>query len=464
MSLSNRIHRWIAIFMVGVILLSIAVWYVTHDRVPRTALIGTGMSGGVFNQLGRELSQAYSRVTDEGELKALETQGSLENLKRLTNGSIHAALLQGGTFSAEYLSIIAPLYSEMTHVIVRKDRGIDRIEDLEGKRVVIGQSGSGMRKSASIVLEHYGIADKIVDAREGEEDDPYFLSMIEDESLDAAIVTTGILNDDIVKLARTGNFKLLPIPAARALAAKQPHLYPTSIPVGLYTVNPTLPAEPIETVGMDAVLVTRSDASPKFIRALLVALYERGISLDFPNLTPYRDVFHKTPAPLHPEARSYFNPPDQLGLLTNVLESLAAFKELMLAFMASGWLLWDRYMRLRREEKERMLQQQKDHLDEFLEETLKIEQEQLDVTDPEKLWKYHHKITHIKLQALKELTDEDLRSDRAFIIFLTQCANLISKIQFKMTRAELQMQPGGVPSKPRSKRKSRAKKKAARKG
>jgi hypothetical protein len=213
------------------------------------------------------------------------------------------------------------------------------------------------------------------------------------------------------------------------LAAKQPYLYPTEIPTGLYTVNPTMPAEPIVTIAMDAGLVTRADASPKFIRALLVALYERGIALNFPNLFPYRDVFYKTPVPLHPEARTYFKPPDQLGLLTNILESLAAFKELMLALIGLGWLLWDRYRRLKDDEKTRLLQQQKDHLDGFLEETLRIEEAQMESTDPAVLEGFHHEITRIKLKALKELTDEDLRSDRAFIIFLTQCANLINKIQ-----------------------------------
>ncbi|MFT4690483.1 MAG: hypothetical protein ACI9OD_002699 [Limisphaerales bacterium] len=212
------------------------------------------------------------------------------------------------------------------------------------------------------------------------------------------------------------------------MAAKQPYLYPTEIPTGLYTVNPTMPAEPIVTIAMDAGLVTRADASPKFIRALLVALYERGIALNFPNLFPYRDVFYKTPVPLHPEARTYFKPPDQLGLLTNILESLAAFKELMLALIGLGWLLWDRYRRLKDDEKTRLLQQQKDHRDGFLEETLRIEEAQMESTDPAVLEGFHHEITRIKLKALKELTDEDLRSDRAFIIFLTQSANLINKI------------------------------------
>ena len=43
-------------------------------------------------------------------------------------------------------------------------------------------------------------------------------------------------------------------------------------------------------------------------------------------------------------------------------------------------------------------------------------------------------VTRIKLKALRQLTHEDLRGDRVFLIFLTQCASLIGKIQAKMNQ------------------------------
>jgi len=48
------------------------------------------------------------------------------------------------------------------------------------------------------------------------------------------------------------------------------------------------------------------------------------------------------------------------------------------------------------------------------------------------------KVTRIKLQALDELTHEALRGDRIFLIFLTQCANLITKIQAKITQLNIE--------------------------
>ena len=60
-------------------------------------------------------------------------------------------------------------------------------------------------------------------------------------------------------------------------------------------------------------------------------------------------------------------------------------------------------------------------------------------TDPARLNKFLDEITEIKLKALEQLTDETLRGDRVFSIFLMQCANLINKLQFKpLIQAEAQ--------------------------
>ncbi len=425
-SFLKSLRKWIAGFMLLVLLSSTAGWYFTRDTLPLSATLATGETGGVFYSLGQELSYAYQRETGH-QLANLRSEGSLTNHQLLLAGNINLAMLQGGTVSTEGLAIIAPLYAELIHVIVRVETGITNVAQLNGRKVVLGRPGSGMRKSALNILAHYELADHIIDVA-----DSYFLDMLTDESLDAAIVTTGILNQDMVKLLRSGRFRLLPLPSATAIAAKDPFLDRSEIPRGLYREGPAIPGTPIETVATTALLATRKDASPKFIMTVLTTLYEGGISEHFPNLIPYHQATTRSPVPLHEVARRYFNPPDQLGLMANILESLAAVKELVLAFIAGGWLLWDRWRRLEADEKQKVMQQQKDHLDSFLARTLSIEEAQMDTTEPDELKHFLDEITRIKLTALKELTDESLRSDQNFFIFLTQCANLINKIQFKI--------------------------------
>ena len=55
-------------------------------------------------------------------------------------------------------------------------------------------------------------------------------------------------------------------------------------------------------------------------------------------------------------------------------------------------------------------------------------------TDPTRLESLLDEITQLKLKALDELTDDEVRGDRMFSIFLLQCANVINKIQMKIMR------------------------------
>ena len=64
-----------------------------------------------------------------------------------------------------------------------------------------------------------------------------------------------------------------------------------------------------------------------------------------------------------------------------------------------------------------------------------IERSQMDETNRERLERHLDDVTLIKLEALEELSHEDLRGDRTFLIFLTQCANLIAKLQVKIEGA-----------------------------
>jgi len=118
--------------------------------------------------------------------------------------------------------------------------------------------------------------------------------------------------------------------------------------------------------------------------------------------------------------------------ITSILESLVAGKELLFALGAAIYFVWDRWRRLQERENQAAISVQKDHLDKYLEKTLEIERSQMDMTDPQQLQQCLDEVTDIKLRALDKMTHEDLRSDRAFSVFLMQCANLISKIQLKI--------------------------------
>jgi hypothetical protein len=114
------------------------------------------------------------------------------------------------------------------------------------------------------------------------------------------------------------------------------------------------------------------------------------------------------------------------------MESLAATKELVFALGAGIYLLWLRWRGLKRKEVAEAISHHKEQLDVLLGETLRIEQQQMLTSDPAELRDLLDNVTKIKLRALHDFTEEELRGDQSFAIFLMQCANLISKIQMKI--------------------------------
>jgi hypothetical protein len=144
------------------------------------------------------------------------------------------------------------------------------------------------------------------------------------------------------------------------------------------------------------------------------------------------DALKKSPLALNLASRIFFNPPDRVGRITETIETLAAFKELSVAIAAGLYLLWTRRKKKQKERQEKLIQKQKDKLDTFLNKTLEVERAQMETTDIDTLKSYLDRVTEIKLEALTRFTQEELRSDQSFEIFLLQCGNLISKIQMKI--------------------------------
>ena len=87
--------------------------------------------------------------------------------------------------------------------------------------------------------------------------------------------------------------------------------------------------------------------------------------------------------------------------------------------------------KLKEAETSRLIQQQKDRLDGFLTQTLSIEEKILETKDLKLLSELLAKVSRIKLKALQELTEEELRGDQTFAIFLEQCDSLIHQIQLQ---------------------------------
>lgn len=422
---SQSVRRWIGWTMAAILVLSVVTWWVTHPRLPAQIRVATARKGGQYHRLGTLVARELRDLTGRDAV-AVPTQGSVENRRLLLDGEVDLAILQAGSASLDGLVVITPLHRDVVHVIVRRDGDLHRVPDLAGRRVVTGPPGSGLRTQARLVLDFHGLPAADVTHAEA-----YFTSLRDDPSLDAAVVTTGVSNPDLNGLLAGGDYRLLPLDAA-ALSLRKAFLHRFVLPRGLYAERPPVPAADTSTVCTTALLVAREDVPAVLVGDALDAVYLRSLRLSLPDMLPRPEASQWSDVPLHPVTRRFFDPHAGLDVLATVMESLAAGKELLFALGAALFLAWSRWNRLKEEEQSRELRAQKDRLDVLLDKTVRIEREQVGERDPARLKEHLDQLTAIKLEALEELSHEDLRGDRMFLIFLTHCASLSQKLQAKM--------------------------------
>jgi TRAP-type uncharacterized transport system substrate-binding protein len=368
--------------------------------------------------------------------RVVETGGSGQNVEMLHSRTTRLAMYQGGTVELNDAAIVAPLYREVVHVLIKnevfnnakyegREPTGDVLRDLlieDDGEVYAGAGSSGMRHSAHEILDHYGI-----DAKEVQ------FTNEETQSTKVVISTTGMFSKAMEKRLEGGDYRYIALDS-EAIANRYTHFVTHRIPRASYRdlSGQPVPNQDISTVATTAFFVVHRDASPRLVNAAMHALYQGDLGREHPDLIPRSEASRYLHGmPVHATARAFFEPYD-IAYLAGFIESLAATKELLVALGASVYLLWT--LRRRRQDRLRDAEMlaNRNRLDQFVNQTIAIETTQIGETDPKRLTGHLEEVTQIKLKALDELTDAELRSDRAFSIFLMQCANLISKLQLKI--------------------------------
>jgi len=278
--------------------------------------IGTAGTGGLYYPIGGAFA---SRMTarDSGRTYTAEvTGGSVENIHRVINGEMDLGFAIGTTVFEAYnggqdfdtaqtrLRVVAPLYANLTHVLVRDGAGISGIADFRGRRVSVGAAGSGTEQVAQQLLEAYGLDYASVDER--------FLSFTEsaaalaDGAIDAAILSVGYPASAVLEAATTGRVRLLPIDAShvRLLADLHSYYSESAIPAGTY------PGQDRELVTMSVLnwIVARDDLEPDIVARVLDTLADDQETLR--QAVEIAGQIHLTnlyaaPIPLHDAARDW---------------------------------------------------------------------------------------------------------------------------------------------------------------
>jgi TRAP transporter TAXI family solute receptor len=208
----------VAVAVVLSVLLLVVVWISVQflkPIPPRRIVLASGAEYGLYHRYAQRYKQILARSGVVVEERT--TAGAAENLQLLLDASKHVdvAFMQGGVANAANaagVEMVAALYYEPLWIFARANEPVAQINQLGGKRIVIGAPGSGTRTFVKQMLSANGIgedASTLLEMGSGEG-----LLMVERGGADAAMLVGGA--DTPAILEALSNPRLLLVSMARA--------------------------------------------------------------------------------------------------------------------------------------------------------------------------------------------------------------------------------------------------------
>lgn len=288
----------------------------------RFITIGTGGQTGVYYVVGQSICRLVNRLEDADiKCNAPSTGGSVANINGIKSGELDMGVAQSdvqyqayngtGNFEGEAyedLRAVFRVHGEPLTILARADANINSLDDLEGKRVNIGNPGSGQRNTMEVVMgakgwteDSFSLASQL-DAAE-------MAAALADNNIDAMAYVVGHPNGAIQEATTTVDSRLVPLndETVQGIVDEFPYYSMSVIPGGLYKGND----EDVETFGVAATFVTTAETDEDIIYQTVKAVFDnfdrfKRLHPAFENLDPQDMVTSGLSAPLHEGAARYY--------------------------------------------------------------------------------------------------------------------------------------------------------------
>jgi TRAP transporter TAXI family solute receptor len=281
--------------------------------------IATGGTGGVYSVYGAGLADVISEDLGDYKATAETTSASVDNIKLIAQQDSDVAFTLADTAidavegkesfdEPQPIRALAQIYTNYTQVGTTADKGIETIEDLRGKRVSVGDPGSGTEVIALRVLEAAGLdPDKDIDRSQLGVDES--VNAVRDGSIDAFFWSGGLPTGAVTDLATTDDLVLVPnAEYAQKLRGEYGEAYEEdTIPADTYKGLD----EDVPVIGVPNLLVVHEEMDEGLaqdLTDLLFAQKKRLIEVhpEAKNLDVEAAQNVVPPVKLHPGAEAYF--------------------------------------------------------------------------------------------------------------------------------------------------------------
>lgn len=286
--------------------------------------IGTGGVTGVYYPTGGAICRLVNKGRrDHGVRCSVEsTGGSVYNINTIREGELEFGVAQSdwqhhafhgtskfedaGAF--EGLRAVFSVHPEPFTVVARADSGISTFADLQGKRVNIGNPGSGARGTMEVLMgalgwttDDFALATELKPAEQS--------AALCDNQIDAMVFTVGHPSGTIQEATTACDSVIVEVSgeAVDALIADNAYYRTATVPGGMYRGNDA----DVSTFGVGATFVSSTDVSEDVVYALVSSIFNnfedfKGLHPAFANLTPEEMATAGLSAPLHDGAAKFY--------------------------------------------------------------------------------------------------------------------------------------------------------------
>jgi hypothetical protein len=292
--------------------------------------IGTGGPTGVYFVVGNSVCRMIHKEAAEGRKKgrkhgircaAPSTGGSNYNIGQIGQGELDFGVAQSdwqfhaSNGSSKWegkkqtkLRAVFSVHPEPFHIIVGKDSGINGWADLKGKRVNIGNPGSGQRGTMEVLMKAHGtsasdfkIATELTSSEQSK--------ALCDGKIDAYGYTVGVPNSGVAIATDGCGARIINLNSGveKKLVDENPFYAFATIPAGTYKTT----SSDVTTFGVKATFVSSTDTPDDVVYEVVRAVFEnidsfRKLHPAFAHLSHEQMISDGLSAPLHPGAVKYF--------------------------------------------------------------------------------------------------------------------------------------------------------------
>jgi len=286
--------------------------------------IGTGGVTGVYYPTGGAICRLVNKGRKEHGVRCSveSTGGSVYNINTIKQGELDFGVAQSDWQYHAYngtskfaedgpfkdLRAVFSVHPEPFTVVARTDSGIKKFEDLKGKRVNIGNPGSGQRGTMEVVMEALGwtnddfaLASELKSAEQSQ--------ALCDNKIDAMVFTVGHPSGSIKEATTSCDSVIVEVsgPAIDELVKNNAYYRKAVIPGGMYRGTDS----DVETFGVGATFVSSASVADEVVYQVVKAVFEnfdefKKLHPAFENLKAEEMIKDGLSAPLHPGAAKYY--------------------------------------------------------------------------------------------------------------------------------------------------------------